>query len=76
VDLRQTYTRLAPRLARKAGRYVHAKQFGRMRKALKRLKGYAGRVMRDLRRHLGDLPAGALRERKKSVSFEGYTKAH
>ena len=34
-----------------------------MRKALKRLKGYTGRVMRDLRRHLGDLPAGALRER-------------
>ena len=63
VDLRQTYARLAPRLALQAGRYAHAKQFGRMRKALKRLKGYTGRVMRDLRRHLGDLPAGALRER-------------
>ena len=63
VDLRQTYARLAPRLALQAGRYAHAKQFGRMRKALKRLKGYTGRVMRDLRRHLGDLPAGALRKR-------------
>ena len=63
VDLRQTYARLAPRLALQAGRYAHAKQFGRMRKALKRLKGYTGRVMRDLRRYLGDLPAGALRER-------------
>jgi IS5 family transposase len=34
-----------------------------MHKALKKLKGYTGRVMRDLRRHLDDLPAGALRER-------------
>ncbi len=33
-----------------------------MRKALRRLKGYTGRVMRDLRRHLCDIPAGALRE--------------
>ena len=63
VELRQTYARLAPRLALQVGRYAHAKQFRRMRKALKRLKGYTGRVMRDLRRHLGDLPAGALRER-------------
>jgi IS5 family transposase len=63
VDLRQTYARLAPRLALQVGRYAHAKQFRRMRKALKRLKGYTGRVMRDLRRHLGDLPAGALRDR-------------
>ena len=33
-----------------------------MRKALKRLKGYTGRVMRDLRRQLGYIPAGALRD--------------
>ena len=63
VDLRQTYARLAPQLALQVGRYAHAKQFRRMRKALKTLKGYTGRVMRDLRRHLGDLPAGSLRER-------------
>jgi IS5 family transposase len=52
VDLRQSYARLAPRLALHVGRYAHAKQFKRMRKALKRLKGYTGRIMRDLRRHL------------------------
>ena len=63
VDLRQTYARLAPRLALQVGRYAHAKQFRRMRNALKTLKGYAGRVMRDLRRHLDDLPVGALRDR-------------
>ena len=63
VELRQTYARLAPRLALQVGRYAHAKQFRRMRKALKTLKGYTGRVMRDLRRHLDDLPAGPLRDR-------------
>jgi hypothetical protein len=34
-----------------------------MRKALKKLKGYTGRVMRDLRRHLQDIPEGSLRDR-------------
>ena len=61
VDLRQSYARLAPRLALQVGRYAHAKQFRRMRKALRKLKGYAGRVMRDLRRHLDDIPIGPLR---------------
>ena len=61
VDLRQSYARLAPRLALQVGRYAHAKQFKRMRKALKRLKGYTGRVMRDLRSHLENIPAGTLR---------------
>lgn len=63
VDLRQTYARLAPRLALQVGRYAHAKQFKRMRKALKKLKGYTGRVMRDLRRQLEDIPEGNLRDR-------------
>lgn len=63
VDLRQSYARLSPRLALQVGRYAHAKQFKRMRKALKRLKGYTGRVMRDLRRHLQDIPEGGLRDR-------------
>ncbi|PZX48973.1 IS5 family transposase [Cereibacter changlensis] len=63
VELRQSYARLAPRLALQVGRYAHAKQFKRMRKALKRLKGYTGRVMRDIRRHLQDIPEGNLRDR-------------
>jgi len=63
VDLRQSSARLAPRLALQVGRYAHAKQFKRMRKALKKLKGYTGWVMRDLRRHLDDIPEGSLRDR-------------
>ena len=34
-----------------------------MRKALKKLKGYTGRVMRDLRRHLQDISDVGLRDR-------------
>ena len=63
VELRQSYARLAPRLAGRIGRYAHAKQFKRMRKALRTLKGYTGRVLRDLRRQLGEIPKGPLRER-------------
>ena len=63
VELRQSYARLAPRLAAQVGRYAHARQFKRMRKALRTLKGYTGRVLRDLRRKLGEVPAGPLRER-------------
>ena len=63
IDLRQNYNRLAPPLAMQVGRYAHAKQFRRMRKALKKLKGYTGRVLRDLRRQLQDIPEGTFRER-------------
>ena len=62
VDLRQSYARLSPRLATQVGRSAHAKQLRRMRKALKRLNGYTGRVMRDLRRHLDDVATGPLRD--------------
>ncbi len=63
LRLRQTYARKAPRLAAQIGRYAHARQFKRMRKALRTLKGYSGRVLRDIRRQLDRIPAGAYRER-------------
>jgi IS5 family transposase len=63
LDLRQNYNRLAPRLMSQVGRYAHAKQFRRMRKALKKLKGYTGRVLRDIRRQLDEVAGGALRTR-------------
>ncbi len=63
LRLRQTYSRKAPRLAAQIGRYAHARQFKRMRKALRTLKGYTGRVLRDIRRQLGSIPAGDFRER-------------
>jgi IS5 family transposase len=50
VKLRQTYVRVAKRSVVKAGRYAHAKQFRRMRRELRRLRTWLGRVIRDLRR--------------------------
>lgn len=63
ITLRQNYNRLAPRLALQIGRYAHARQFKRMRKALKKLKGFTGRVLRDIRRQLEEIPGGSFRER-------------
>ena len=63
IGLRQNYNRLAPRLAGQVGRYAHARQFKRMRKALRKLKGYTGRVLRDIERQLGKVPEGPLKAR-------------
>jgi IS5 family transposase len=50
IELRQSYTRLSKRAAMKAGRYAHARQFRRMRRELKRLRTFLGRVYRDVGR--------------------------
>ena len=63
IRLRQNYNRKAPRLAAQAGRHAHARQFRRMRKVLRTLKGYTGRVLRDIGRKLGTVPQGQLRSR-------------
>ena len=44
-------------------RHAHARQFRRMRKALRTLKGYTGRILRDVERKLGAVPDGPLRAR-------------
>ena len=50
LELRQAHTRLAKRAAAQVGRYAHARQMRRMRRELKRLKTYLGRVYRDVAR--------------------------
>ena len=50
VKLRQTYVRVAKKAAIMVSRYAHAKQFKRMRRKLKKLRTWLGRVIRDLRR--------------------------
>jgi len=59
LPLRQNYNRVAPRLAAQIGRYAHAKQFKRMRKALRTLRSRVGRVHRDVQRQLDSLPEAA-----------------
>ena len=63
LALRQSYARLAPRLAGQVGRYAHARQFKRMRKGLRTLKGYTGQVLRDIQRQLDAVADAALRQR-------------
>jgi IS5 family transposase len=50
IALRQSYARVAKHTAQKAGRYAHAQQFKRMRRSLKKLRTWLGRLIRDIRR--------------------------
>ncbi len=59
LRLRQNYNRIAPRLAAQIGRYAHAKQFKRMRKAVRTLRSRVGRVHRDVQRQMDRLPEQA-----------------
>lgn len=52
LSLRRNYNRQAPKLAAQVGRYAHAKQFKRMKKALRTLKTRVGRVHREVTRQL------------------------
>lgn len=72
LSIRQSYERVAPRLAQQVGRYAHAKQFKRMRKALKKLSTLVGRVMRELERQLDQLDALA-NERAKHLLEQAKT---
>ena len=53
VQLRQSYIRVGKRAAVKVSRYAHAKQFKRMRRQLRKLRTYVGRLIRDIRRKAG-----------------------
>lgn len=53
IKLRQSYTRVGKFALIKHQRYAHAKQFKRANRALKKLKTYLGRVIRDIGRKLG-----------------------
>src|SRR2546429_955192 len=52
VELRQSYTRVGKFALIQHQRYAHAKQFKRANRALKTLKTYLGRVIRDLARRI------------------------
>ncbi|MDP2359035.1 MAG: IS5 family transposase, partial [Beijerinckiaceae bacterium] len=52
VALRQSYERVGKRALIAHQRYAHAKQFKRANRALKTLRTYLGRVIRDIRRKI------------------------
>jgi IS5 family transposase len=54
IELRQNYKRVAKKTLAKQGRYSHAKQMNRSRKATKRLKTMLGCVYRDILRKISE----------------------
>ena len=54
LDLRQSYVRIGKLALIKHQRYAHAKQFKRAGKALRKLKTYLGRIIRDIKRQIAD----------------------
>ena len=56
VALRQSYARVGKFALIKHQRYAHAKQFKRANRALKTLRTYLGRVIRDVARKVDDDP--------------------
>lgn len=52
IKLRQTYTHNSKRSLIKQGRYAHARQMGRAKREIKKLKVFLGRVIRDLKRKI------------------------
>src|ERR1700687_3896634 len=52
VELRQSYTRVGKSALIMHQRYAHARQFKRANKALRKLKTYLGRVIRDIARKI------------------------
>ena len=53
LKLRQTYARVGKLALIRRQRYAHAKQFKRANKALRKLRTYLGRTVRDIKRRIG-----------------------
>jgi len=65
LELRQTYVRVAKFALIQHQRYAHAKQFKRAGTALRKLKTYLGRVIRDIERQIaGDERLNAIFRRE------------
>jgi IS5 family transposase len=61
LKLRQTYVRLGKSALIRHQRYAHAKQFKRANRALRTLRTYLGRVIRDIGRKIArDMPLKAI----------------
>lgn len=56
IELRQSYARVGKRADHKAGRYAHARQYQRMRREIRKLRTWLGRVIRDVQRKAQAMP--------------------
>ena len=55
LALRQSYARVGKAAETHAARYAHAKQFNRMRREIRKLRTWLGRVIRDVQRKGGEV---------------------
>lgn len=62
IELRQSYARVGKAAEAQAGRYAHAQQWRRMRREIRRLRTWLGRVIRDVQRK-ADTTSQALQEK-------------
>lgn len=82
IDLKQTFAKEGKDLSRKAGRYAHARQFKRMRRAIKRQRTIVGRLQREVERKASAIGAAvrqaldeALNKARRIVDQSGQRKA-
>jgi transposase, IS5 family len=82
VDLKQTFAKEGKELGRKAARYAHARQFKRMRRAIKRQRTIVGRLQREIDRKASAIGqavrealAETLNKARRIVSQSGQRKA-
>ncbi|GAA0535367.1 IS5-like element IS1478 family transposase [Pigmentiphaga daeguensis] len=61
IPLKQTFAKEGEQRSRQAGRYAHARQFKRMRRAIKRQRTIVGRLIREIDRKASDI-SQAVRE--------------
>lgn len=54
IPLRQSYSRLGPQALLNVGRYLHARQGKRAKREIKKVKGFLGRVYRDILRKVDE----------------------
>ena len=53
ISLRQRYARVGPKELHQQSRYAQAKQYKRVKRSIKKLRTYLGRVIRDIERQMG-----------------------
>jgi IS5 family transposase len=63
IALRQSYVRVGRAAEHQAGRYAHARQYRRMRREIRRLRTWLGRVIRDIERKAPAEISQGLRDR-------------
>ena len=66
IGLRQTFAKEGKTLRRQAGGYAHARQFKRLRRAVKRQRTILGKLIREVR---GKLDAGAFDAAASALTF-------